>query len=187
MDAIVAEARSARAPVAAHATAAEAVIMAARAGVTTVEHGFERSSAALEALRENGTIFVPTLAVAELFVPMASILAHTKEAFEGGVKLACGGDTGPFAHGDNAREMELMLQAGVPLEEVLTAATLHGFEACGGEWCGRRFGWFEEGCAADVVALAGDPREEVECLRRVEFVMKDGRVWKRDGVAVGMV
>ena len=187
MDAIVSEANTAHAPVAAHASSPDAVIMAAQAGVTTVEHGFERSSAAVKALKENGTIFVPTLAVCELYMPMESIFAQTKEAFDLGVKLACGGDTGAFAHGDNAREMELMLQAGVLMEEVLTAATLHEWEACGGDWCGRRFGWFDEGCAADLIALAGDPREDIDSLRKVDFVMKDARVWKQDGKAVGMV
>lgn len=192
MDAIVAEANLANCPVAAHASAAQAVIMAARAGVTTIEHGFEPSEDALTAMKDHNVIFVPTLSVLELQPDpsgrrMPRILAHTKRAWERGVKLACGGDTGAFAHGDNAREMELMVQAGVPLEEVLTAATLHGWEACGGDRCGRRFGWFERGVAADIVALDGDPRSDLAALRKVQFVMKDGKVWKRDGVAVGMV
>lgn len=191
MDAIVAEANLANCPVAAHASGPQAVIMAARAGVTTVEHANEPSDEALTAMADYGVIFVPTLSVLELHTDpsrsMPAILAQTKKAWERGVKLACGGDTGAFAHGDNAREMELMVQAGVPLEEVLTAATLHGWEACGGDRCGRRFGWFERGVAADIVALDGDPRSNLAALRKVHFVMKDGKVWKRDGVAVGMV
>ena len=55
-----------------------------------------------------------------------------------------------------------------------------------GEWCGRKFGWFEEGCAADIIALDGDVRKDVKALRRVEFVMKDAKVWKRDGEAHSM-
>ncbi|KAK5127848.1 hypothetical protein LTR85_004965 [Meristemomyces frigidus] len=189
MNAIVAEAKTARAPVAAHASTAEAVTMASKAGVTTIEHGFEpmKGTKAMQTMSDNGTIFVPTLAVVELYLDVKPVLAQVKEAFDQGVKLACGGDTGAFAHGDNAREMELMLEAGVPLEEVLTAATLHGWEACGGDWCGRKFGWLEEGCAADLVGLAGDVREDVGNLRKVEFVMKDARVWKKDGEAIGMV
>lgn len=192
MDAIVAEATTARAPVAAHASSAEAVEMAAKAGVVTVEHGFEsmKGTNAMQAMRDNKTIFVPTLAVLEAEAggqDIKPVLDQVKEAFDKGIKLACGGDTGAFAHGDNAREMELMLQAGVPLEEVLTAATLHGWEACGGDWCGRKFGWIEEGCAADLVALEGDVREDIGALRKVDFVMKDSRVWKRDGKAIGMV
>lgn len=192
IDAIVAEAKAAKAPVAAHASRPEGVLMAAKAGVTTIEHGYEKSEddQGFRVMRENGTIFVPTLAVLELFYPrdgaFEKILKQTKDAFEEDVKLACGGDTGPYAHGENAHEMELMVEAGVPVADVLQAATLRGWEACGGEWCGRRFGWVEEGCAADLVALDGDPRDDVKALRNVEFVMKDGRVWKRNGSPVGM-
>ena len=158
--------------------------MAAKAGVTTVEHGNDswEGTDALQSLVSNHTIFVPTLAVCELFREIAPIQAQVKQAFDAGVKLACGGDTGPFAHGDNAREMELMIEAGVPLEYVLAAATLHGWEACGGDWCGRRFGWVGEGWAADLVALEGDVRDDVANLRRVNFVMKDGLTYLYDGV-----
>lgn len=189
MSAMVSEAKVARAPVAAHASSAEAVTMAARAGVTTVEHGFEsmEGTEAMRTMQKNRVIWVPTLAVVETVMDPAPVLKQVREAYEYGVKLACGGDTGAIPHGENVREVELMLQAGIPLDEVLTAATLHGWEACGGEWCGRKFGWIEEGCAADLVALGGDVREDVKALRRVEFVMKDGRVWKQDGKAVGMV
>ena len=194
MDAMVSEAKTARAPVAAHAGSAEAVLMAAKAGVTTIEHGFQpmKGTKAMQYMKQNGVIFVPTLAIIEVFVPITNplvqtALAQVKAVYDYGIKLACGGDTGGFAHGDNAREIELMVEAGVPLQEVLTAATLHGWEACGGDWCGRNFGWIEEGCAADIVALDGDVREDIKALRRVDFVMKDARVWKRDGCAVGMV
>ncbi|KAK5118401.1 hypothetical protein LTR62_002915 [Meristemomyces frigidus] len=192
MDAIVAEARASRAPVAAHASTPEAVIMASLAGVTTVEHGFlpMEGTKAIETLREQGTILVPTLAVLEAEgtkEQLASALAQVKVAFDCGVKLACGGDTGAFAHGDNARELQLFLEAGIPLEEVLVCATIRGWEACGGEWCGRKFGWVAEGVAADFVGLGADLRRDEGALRGVEFVMKDGRVWKKGGEAVSMV
>lgn len=139
-------------------------------------------------MKRAGTIFVPTLAVLEQQFPerIQEILAHAKEAWEAGIKLACGGDTGAFSHGDNAREIELMMEAGIPIEEVLAASTLHGWEACGGEMCGRKFGWFEKGVAADIIALDGDPRIDIGALRRVQFVLKDAKVWKRNGVPVGM-
>ena len=181
MDAIVAEARRAEAPVAAHASTPEAVVMAAKAGVTSVEHGFVPSRDALEVMKSMGTVFVPTLAVMELFkdelgeVGFEDVLENTKKAWEMGVRLAAGGDTGAFAHGENARELELMVQAGVPVEEVLRAATLGGWEACGGGWCGRKFGSVSEGWAADLVALDGDVREDFGVVRDVEFVMKDGK------------
>ncbi|KAI1179813.1 hypothetical protein F4777DRAFT_532101 [Nemania sp. FL0916] len=190
MDALVAEAKMARVPTSAHAESPEAVMMAAKAGVTTIEHGGIPSDEALSAMRENNTIFVPTLAVYDVELRKGTeyeesavrefhnILAHTKAAHEKGVKLACGGDTGAFPHGENAWELELMLDAGVPLLDVLQAATLHGWEACGADLCGRRFGSIEKGFAADIVALDGDVTQDVGALRRVNFVMKDGHVYK---------
>ncbi|KAI0455097.1 hypothetical protein F5B21DRAFT_213715 [Xylaria acuta] len=192
MDAMVAEARISRAPIAAHAESPEAVIMAAKAGVTTIEHGGIPDDKALDAMKENNTIFVPTLAVYDEELRRETnysksgvrdfqrILAHTKAAYDKGVKLACGGDTGAFAHGENMRELELMLDAGIPLPDVLQAATLHGWESCGADLCGRRFGSVEEGYAADLVALDGDLFQDPGALRRVKFVMKDGRVYDKN-------
>ncbi|KAI1294378.1 hypothetical protein F5Y03DRAFT_316418 [Xylaria venustula] len=189
MDAMVAEARVSRAPIAAHAESPEAVIMAAKAGVTTIEHGGIPSDDALEAMKEHNTIFVPTLAVydeelrrhsnhsASAEREFQQILAHTKAAYGKGIKLACGGDTGAFPHGENIREFEYMLEAGIPVPDVLQAATLHGWEACGGDLCGRRFGSIEEGFAADIVGLNGDLAQDSSALRRVNFVMKDGQVY----------
>ncbi|KAI1495374.1 amidohydrolase domain-containing protein [Biscogniauxia mediterranea] len=190
MNAMVSEAKAGKAPICAHAQSPEAVIMAAKAGVTSVEHGFMPSEEALDAMKENGTIFVPTLSVFDVSLhpstgntrdaneTFRAILDHTKAAHEKGVKLACGGDTGAFAHGDNARELELFVEAGIPLEDVLQAATLHGWEACGGDLCGRRFGCIDAGFAADITALRGDVTEDLSALRRVAFVMKDGRICK---------
>ncbi|XXG97857.1 hypothetical protein Hte_004171 [Hypoxylon texense] len=187
MNEMVAEAKRSGAPVAAHAQCPEAVIMAAKAGVTSVEHGYMPSEEALEAVRENGVIFVPTLAVFQTFLgdgdgdgggAMKTIFDNTKAAFDKGIKLAAGGDTGAFAHGENVLELELLAKAGIPVPDVLQAATLHGWEACGGDLCGRRFGYLEKGFAADIVALEGNPLEDLGALRRVKFVMKDGAVYK---------
>ena len=186
MSAIVREAKGSRAPVAAHCGLGESVVKAAKAGVTTVEHANEADEDAIKAMKEFGTIFVPTLAVMEVVGGSEARLRFAKKAYDSGVKLAAGGDTGTFAHGQNVRELELMLEAGLPLEEVLVAATVRGWEACGSEWCGRKFGGFEEGVAADIVALEGDLREDTGALRRADFVMKDGKIWKMDGVAVSI-
>jgi imidazolonepropionase-like amidohydrolase len=187
LDAMVKEARVSKAPVSAHATCPEAVVMAAKAGVTTVEHGNQPSDKALRAMKDHGTIFVPTLAAVEQFLPrdgtFEETLAHTKKAYDLGIKLAAGGDTGAFAHGDNAREMELMVEAGIPVVDVLQAATLHGWEACGGMLCGRKFGYWDVGAAADIIALDGDPTKDLKALRNVVFVMKDGKVYKDKGIA----
>ena len=180
---MVAEAKSANAPITAHASGAAAVIMAAKADVTTIEHGYESSDEALQAMKDSGVTFVPTLAGLEIFLPMKEILVCTKKTSDFGVKLACGGDTGAFAHSDNAREIELMVAAGVPYGGAYSG-TLHGWKACGGDRCGRKFGRFEEGVAADIIALDGDPREDICALRKTSFVMNDARAWKKGGVAV---
>ena len=190
LKAIAEEAERADCPVAAHCGSNEAIKMAAKAGVTSIEHGFTADKETLMTMKNNGCIFVPTLAVADISVKgeaMKAVLRTTKQAWDLGIQLACGGDTGPFAHGDNVRELELMRKAGVPLEDVFYAATVGGWKACGGMRCGRKFGWWEEGCAADIIALNTDPRRDSEALRHVEFVMKDAKVWKRHGQAVDMI
>ncbi|OTA92582.1 hypothetical protein M434DRAFT_74419 [Hypoxylon sp. CO27-5] len=183
MNEMVAEAKREGAPIAAHAQSPEAVIMAAKAGVTSVEHGFVPSDEALQAMKENNTIFVPTLAVLQVSLSnddraMKTILDHTKAAYDRGIKLAAGGDTGAFAHGENVLELELMAKAGIPVLDVLQAATLHGWEACGGDLCGRKFGFLDEGFAADIIAVEGDPTKDFNALRKVRFVMKDGAIYK---------
>lgn len=189
MDAIVAEAKLAELPVAAHAGEPKAALMAARAGVTSIEHMFESTDEVFDEMRRRGCIWVPTLTTAENLAPpemFARLKARVKIAHEAGVRLAAGGDTGTFNHGLNAREMEIMVEAGIPLEDALESCTVGGWEACGGNLCGYKFGWFEEGNRADIIALDADPREDRKALRKVSFVMKDGRVWKHDGVPVGM-
>ncbi|KAI0160739.1 hypothetical protein GGR57DRAFT_490363 [Xylariaceae sp. FL1272] len=193
MAAMVSEAKRSRVPVAAHASSPEAIIMASNAGVTTIEHGFGMNDECLEVLNSNGRIFVPTLAVLDEELRRGSdpdrsadpeeafrqVLAHTKAAFDEGIKIAAGGDTGVFPHGENARELELMVEAGIPLPDVLQAATLNGWEACGGDLCGRRFGSLESGFATNVIALESSLcKTNLDALRQVHFVMKDGRVYK---------
>ncbi|KAI2611768.1 amidohydrolase [Hypoxylon fragiforme] len=183
MNAMVSEAKRSGAPIAAHAQSPEAVIMAAEAGVTSVEHGFMPSDEALEAMKENDTIFVPTLAVLHAVTGgsekvMRTVLGHTKAAYDKGIKLAAGGDTGAFAHGENVLELELMAEAKIPIPDILQAATLHGWESCGGDLCARRFGYLGEGFAADIIAVDGDPISDFSAMRKVRFVMKDGMIFK---------
>ena len=189
MKTIVEEARMAKAPVAAHAHTEAGVIAASKAGALTIEHGSRAGDEGLKAMKEHGVIMVPTLAIASKLhaARFPLILKQVKKAHDMGIRLACGGDVGTFPHGDNALEMELMIEAGIPLEDVLEACTVGGWEACGGDLCGRRFGWWEAGCAADVIALDADPRQVKDALRKVSFVMKDAKVWKQDGKPVGMV
>ncbi|KAL4809420.1 hypothetical protein BDV18DRAFT_157175 [Aspergillus unguis] len=189
MDMIVREAKLAKCPVACHAGTIEGAMCAVRAGVETIEHGYFANEELFRLMKEKGTVFVPTLAVCEILHSkrFGEIMAQTKMAYEIGVRFACGGDTGTFPHGENARELELMMEAGIPPEDVLESCTVGGWESCGGELSGMKFGWLEEGCRADIIALASSPLEDRKALRDVVFVMKDAQIWKRDRQAVGMV
>ena len=89
-------------------------------------------------------------------------------------------------HWENVRELELMMESGIPVEDVLESCTVGGWESCGKDLCSFRFGFFEEGCRADIIALAESPLIERTALRDVRFVMKDAKVWKQDGQPVGV-
>ncbi|ORY56305.1 uncharacterized protein BCR38DRAFT_490604 [Pseudomassariella vexata] len=103
----------------------------------------------------------------------AAALDHTKAAWGKGVRLAAGNDTGHFPHGENVRQLELMHGTGVTLLDVLRAAILGGWEACGGDWGGRRFGLLRAGWAADLLAIQNDTRENTGAFRKFSLIMKD--------------
>ncbi|KZL63993.1 amidohydrolase domain containing protein [Colletotrichum tofieldiae] len=187
MDAIVQEAKLGGLPVACHAGTAKGALMAVKAGVDTIEHCNEATDEVFREMRRRGTIFVPTLAVLRSSPDFDNISKRVKRAHDIGVRLAAGGDTGAFPHGEGALEMELMIQSGVPVADVLEACAIGGWESCGKEKCGFSFGSIEKGYRADIVALKTDPRTDAGALRKVDFVMKDGRVWKKDGRPVGFV
>lgn len=192
VDMVVAEARLANCPIAAHALTLEGAMTAIRAGVTTLEHGVvDANENMLVAMRASGCILVPTLAILERLHPPTYfrdvIMRNVRRARELGVRFACGGDTGTFNHGENAREMELMIECGLSIEDVLEAATVGGWAACGADLCGRKFGVLEVGAQADIIALASDPRSDKDALRKVSFVMADAKVWKMDGSPVGIL
>ena len=181
----VEEARSAGKRVAAHASTDEGIRRAVEAGVATIEHGTEASEATLKLMQERGTVLVPTLAAAEAIAryggwkqgqPEPARLARAKAAVrkarELGVVVACGSDAGVFAHGANAREIELLAQCGLTNAEALRAATALAAKVLGRE---ADLGRIEKGCAADLVALAGDPLQDPAALREVRGVWKSGR------------
>ncbi|CAK7199580.1 hypothetical protein SEUCBS139899_002261 [Sporothrix eucalyptigena] len=189
MDAIVREAKLGRAPVACHAGTIEGAKMAVAAGVHTIEHAYFADEELFLSMKAKGCLFVPTLAVCERLHKkrFPEILEQTKLAHKLGVRLAVGGDTGTYPHGQNAREIELMVEGcGIPLEDVLESCTVGGWEACGGDLCGVPFGWLAEGVRADLIALPTDPREDPRAFRTIEFVMKDGVVWKQDGKGMNL-
>lgn len=180
----MAEASIARTPVAAHVKTRDQILACLKAGVHTIEHGYEMDETCFAAMKETNAVWVPTLAAVRTIygaqdARYVAIKKTFKAAVDAGVTIAAGGDTGVFAHGDNALEMECMVDAGMSVEQALRAATRHGFYACGGQNAtGRQFGALREGYAGDITAVRGALTKEAfgKTMRNVVFVAKDGEV-----------
>jgi len=183
--AIVDEAQSAGLPVAAHASTDEAIRRAVEAGTATIEHGSDASLATLGLMRERGVALVPTLAAAEATARyagwdgaqpeperVARSRAMFRRALDSGVTIGCGGDAGVFAHGGNARELELMVAYGMTPAGALRSATLVAARILRRDDLGR----IAPGGAADLVALRGDPLADVGALKQPALVVRAGRI-----------
>ncbi len=186
LDALVGEAKSAGKPVAAHATTDEGIWRAVTAGVRTIEHGTGVSEATLGLMKERGTFLCPTLAATEAVTryggwkagePDPPAIVESKAFFarvlKSGVTIGCGSDVGVFAHGTEAREIELMVAYGMKPADALRAATATAAEVLGRA---KELGRIAPGFAADLVALRGDPIADVSHLRSPTLVMKGGQV-----------
>lgn len=191
MKAIVDTANSLGLKVAAHAHGARGIEAAARAGVHTIEHGTYIDEAAARAMNENGTILVPTLMafqgvrsglgkgvyteVVEDKIRAVSEFAETivQRAGRYGVKIAFGTDAGVFPHGENAGEFALMKAGGMSDRQALAAATTVAAEVIGLE---EEIGRIAPGYSADLIAVDGNPLQDIAVLENVEWVMARGRV-----------
>lgn len=186
LQAAVDEAHSAGKPVAVHATTDEGMRRAAEAGVQTIEHGYGASRETLQLMKAKGTVLVPTLAAAEAVAlysgwrpgqPPPPLLRQSRDSFalarRVGVTIAGGSDAGVFAHGTNARELELMVQYGMSPAEALRASTLAAAAVLGrtGE-----LGQLAPRAGADLVALRADPLADIAALDRPVLVVARGRV-----------
>jgi imidazolonepropionase-like amidohydrolase len=168
-------AKSAGIPVAAHSTSTEGARRAILAGVETIEHGDGLTPELFRLMKERGTALCPTLSVASA-ATMENKKRVFKEALDAGVTIASGSDVGVFAHGDNAREIETMVAWGMPIVDALKSATSIDARVLHME---DKIGRVKSGLFADLIGVAGDPTRDISVLRHVQFVMKDGAVYKQ--------
>lgn len=184
--AAVAAAHDAGRPVAIHAATAEGMRRSIAAGVDTIEHGYGGTPEIFAAMAAKGIAYCPTLAASDSVAryrgwngaePAPASVKLAREAFRlalrAGVRMCMGGDVGVFAHGENAREMELMVAGGMTPAQVLTAATWGN-----ARWFGldAKLGAVKPGMLADLVAVHGDPTADIGAVRRIGLVMKGGVV-----------
>jgi imidazolonepropionase-like amidohydrolase len=184
---IVDTARSSGRAVVAHSSTPEGMRRSILAGVETIEHGDGGTPEVFTLMAQKGVALCPTLAAGDATSQYAGWKkgaspepagitrkrASFKAALDAGVTVLSGSDVGVFTHGDNARELELMVDYGMPAVAALKSATSVGARVLHLE---NRIGQIREGLLADVMAIDGDPTREIAALRRVKFVMKGGTI-----------
>lgn len=180
--------------VAAHAHGTEGIIAALEGGIDSIEHGTYTDERAIALFNETGAYLVPTLLAGATVVRIAEeqdffppairekalrvgrdLVNNIGAAYEGGVKIAFGTDSGVSPHGENAQEFLLLRDIGMSNREMLTAATLSAADLLG---IADETGSVEAGKAADIIAVDGNPLEDIETLLDVDFVMARGNVVK---------
>jgi len=176
--------------VAVHATGEPGTLYAARAGVVSIDHAEQLSDETMRIMRDKQIFAVPTFAIAEYFAdhaatPEQGIRQHQtldmharefRKQLDAGVPVAMGSDVGPFPHGTQAREFVLMVKYGMPALASIQAGTLHGAKLLG--WDGQ-IGALKAGYFADVIAVPGNPLDDISALQRTTFVMKGGVVYRK--------
>ncbi|HML17132.1 MAG TPA: amidohydrolase family protein [Bryobacteraceae bacterium] len=176
--------------VAVHATGEPGTLYAARAGVASIDHGFQLSEETMRLMRQNGIFVVPTFTISEFFADRAPTkeqqdlekiiigyhAAEFKKQLAAGVPVAVGSDVGPFPHGTQAREFVLLVKFGMSPLAAIQAGTLHGAKLLGWD---DQIGAIKPGYLADIVAVPGNPLDDIAAVQKVSFVMKGGVVYKR--------
>ena len=196
LDAIVEIAKDYGMTIAVHAHGTEGMKRAVVAGVDSIEHGTFMTPEVMELMKERGTYLVPTLMAGDWVTKKSQeddyfpavvrtkaasigpiIMRTFADAHAAGVKVAFGTDSGVSAHGDNAREFELMVAGGMKPMVAIQSATL---EAAKLLKIDDRLGTLEPKMSADVVAVRGNPIENISLMKKISFVMKDGVVYKNE-------
>ena len=187
MRALVDEAARRHRPVSAHCYDDDAARLAIRSGVRSIEHGLSLDETTFRMMKEKGVYYCPTLNAyrtswEEKPTPAwKSVVDGHRESFRAamrlGVRIAAGSDAGSFPHQDAGRELELMVEYGMPAIEALRAATLTNADLL--SWSDR-VGELAAGRLADVIAVEGDPTRDIKAVRRVRFVMKGGAIERQD-------
>lgn len=176
--------------VASHAHGTTGIKAALRAGVDSIEHGTYLDDEAISLFKQTGAYLVPTITAGKAVEQYAhipgfypppvvkkalevgpTIQGAFAKAYKAGVKIAFGTDAGVYPHGENWREFGYMVEAGMPLEEALIAATVSAADLCN---MSEEIGTIEVGKAADMIATSGDPRANVDELREIDVVVKGG-------------
>lgn len=180
--------------VAAHAHGKEGMKRAILGGVTSIEHGTYMDDEVMRLMKQHGTWYIPTISAGRFVAEKAKIDGYfpavvrpkaerigaliqetAAKAYRNGVKMAFGTDMGVGPHGDNAREFLYMVEAGIPANVALQAATIRAAEVLGVD----DQGVIEAGKRADIVAVPGDPVADINAVLKVDFVMKDGKVYRQ--------
>lgn len=192
--AIVATAKDYGFRVAAHAHGAEGMKRAIRAGIDSIEHGTLMDDEGRSLMKKYGTYLVPTILAGEFVAQKAKIdgyfpeivrpkaaaigpqlKANFKKAYVAGVKIAFGTDSGVSPHGDNAQEFKLMVESGMSAMHAIQAATVNAADLLGES---ESLGSIEAGKHADIIAVKGNPLNDVSLLENIQFIMKGGVVVK---------
>ncbi|MFN9998576.1 MAG: amidohydrolase family protein, partial [bacterium] len=174
-----------------HAKSKEAIKRAVLAGAETIEHGDFIDVETGKLLKEHNVTFIPTISAVDAISqyrgwkkgvtePPANVINKRKsfkEAIASGVTIGMGGDVGVFPHGENASEMELMVEYGLPVMDALKAATSINARAF---HLDDKLGSLKQGFLADVVVVSGDPSKNISDVKKVKFVMKDGVVYRKE-------
>jgi imidazolonepropionase-like amidohydrolase len=186
---IVEVAKSSGRPVVAHASTAEGMRRAIEAGVETIEHGDNGTPDVWKLMAERHVGYCPTVAAGDATAQYAgwkkgvdtepARIAAKRQSFKtalaAGVTMCFGGDVGVYAHGDNVRDLEIMVDYGLPLADGIRIATSGNAKMF---HLDDRVGSVKQGLLADLIAVEGDPTRDIKALRRVKLVMKNGKLYK---------